>query len=90
MNYTIVLLADPDGGYTAVVPALPGCVSEGETVEEAVDMVTEAIELCVESAKEHGEEVAIEHEGTVVGAVESKSGRHWTKEVSTLAPSPSR
>jgi len=31
MSYTVILERDPDGGYVAIVPALPGCVSQGET-----------------------------------------------------------
>jgi antitoxin HicB len=70
MKYTIVLLADPEKGYTAVVPALPGCISEGDSVEEALDMVSEAISLYLESAQEHGEEVPLEIPGTLIGEVE--------------------
>jgi len=69
MKYTVVLLADAKKGYTAVVPALPGCVSEGDTVEEALDMVAEAISLYLESAGEHGEEIPVEHPGTLIGEV---------------------
>jgi antitoxin HicB len=49
-NYTIVL--DPDveeGGYTVTVPALPGVVTQGETVEECQERAIEAIELYVET-----------------------------------------
>jgi len=45
MKYTVVLLPDPEGGYAAFVPALPACVSEGESVAETLDMVSEAISL---------------------------------------------
>ena len=70
MKYTVVLLADPEIGYTATVPALPGCVSEGDSVEEALDMVSEAISLYLESAREHGEEIPHEKPGTIIGEVE--------------------
>ncbi|HLC75752.1 MAG TPA: type II toxin-antitoxin system HicB family antitoxin [Candidatus Peribacterales bacterium] len=57
MSYTfrIILRPEPEGGYTVLVPALPGCVTFGETVEEAHKMGKEAIEAYVESMKEHGE-----------------------------------
>ena len=42
-------------GFTVTVPALPGCVSFGETLEEAQEMVKEAIELYLESMNDHGE-----------------------------------
>ena len=70
MKYTVVLLADEEKGYTAIVPALPGCLSEGDSVEEALDMVAEAISIYLESAKEHGEEIPTELPGTLIGEVE--------------------
>ena len=55
LNYRILLKKEPEGGYTVMVPLLPGCVTYGETIEEAIDMAKEAIELYIESLKEHGE-----------------------------------
>ncbi len=43
-----------------MVPSLPGCVTYGETIEEAIDMAKEAIELYIESLKEHGEVIPTE------------------------------
>jgi len=43
-----------------MVPLLPGCVTYGETIEEAIDMAKEAIELYIESLKEHGEIIPTE------------------------------
>ena len=48
MILKIVLEPSDDGGYTATVPALPGCISEGETIEQAMDNIREAIELYLE------------------------------------------
>ena len=48
MNITVVLEASEDGGYTVYVPALPGCISEGETVEDALENIQEAILLYLE------------------------------------------
>lgn len=42
-SYHIVLFAEPEGGYTVTVPALPGCVSYGRSLEEARDMAADAI-----------------------------------------------
>ena len=51
-------LADIDGGgYLATVPDLPGCMSDGETPEEALKNVQEAIESWVEAAKEWNEDI---------------------------------
>jgi len=46
-----------ESGFTVTVPALPGCITYGETVEEAIDMAREAIELYVEELKERNEPV---------------------------------
>jgi antitoxin HicB len=54
----VVLIPDmEDGGYTVIVPSLPGCISEGDTVEEALGNIAEAIELHIESMTAHGEQV---------------------------------
>ena len=49
----LVKLIREEGGYSAIVPALPGCGSQGDTVEEAIHNVHEAIELHVEGLTEH-------------------------------------
>jgi len=48
MRLRVVLEASDEGGFTAVVPALPGCISEGDTREEALANVQEAIRLYLE------------------------------------------
>lgn len=53
----VVVLEPTDIGYSVYVPDLPGCVSVGESRDEAIEMITEAIELHIESLREHGEEV---------------------------------
>ena len=63
-SYRILLRKEPEGGYTVIVPSLPGCVTYGDTIEEAIEMAKEAIELYIESLKEHGEEIPTE-EGTL-------------------------
>jgi len=62
-RYTIILHPDIDeGGYTVTVPALPGCVTQGETLEEAIAMAKDAIRLYVESLIADGEAVPEERE----------------------------
>ena len=63
LNYRILLRKEPEGGYTVNVPTLPGCITYGDTIEEAIEMAKEAIELYIESLKEHGEVIPTE-EGT--------------------------
>ncbi len=55
-TYTVILLKDPEeGGYTVVVPALPGCVTEGDDVDEALAMAQEAMECYLECVLADGE-----------------------------------
>ena len=48
MEIKVVLESSPEGGYTVFVPSLPGCISEGDTREESLDNIREAIELYLE------------------------------------------
>jgi predicted RNase H-like HicB family nuclease len=61
-HYTIILHPDPEGGYTVTVPALPGCITQGETMEDAISMAKDAIHLYIESLIADGEPVPEEHE----------------------------
>ena len=60
MRYTVILEQEPDGGYVATIPALPGCVSEGETREAALANIREAAELYVEDCQASGDPVPSE------------------------------
>lgn len=60
LNYRLLLRKEPEGGYTVIVPSLPGCVTYGDTIEKAIEMAKEAIELYLESLREHGEEIPTE------------------------------
>lgn len=53
-RYTVTFLPAEEGGYTAIVPALPGCVSEGDTYEEALENIKEAIQAYIESVRKDG------------------------------------
>jgi len=48
MKLKVVLEPSEEGGFTAYVPGLPGCISEGESKEEALENIREAIELYLE------------------------------------------
>ena len=62
-QYTIILHPDTEeGGYTVTVPALPGCVTQGETLEEAIAMAKDAIRLYVDSLIADGEPVPEERD----------------------------
>ena len=54
-NYKVIFEPADEGGYTATVPALPGCVSEGDSYDEALLNIREAIELYIEDLKADGQ-----------------------------------
>ncbi|MDO5314970.1 MAG: type II toxin-antitoxin system HicB family antitoxin [bacterium] len=56
-TYRINLRKEEEGGYTVFVPSLPGCITYGETVDEAIDMAKEAIELYIEELQDRGESI---------------------------------
>jgi predicted RNase H-like HicB family nuclease len=60
MKYTVILQRESDGGYVATVPALPGCVSQGDSREEVLKNIEEAIELYLEDVRAAGEPVPVE------------------------------
>ncbi|NIA06938.1 MAG: type II toxin-antitoxin system HicB family antitoxin [Actinobacteria bacterium] len=52
MYIKVILEPSEEGGYTAIVPALPGCISEGNTREEALENIRAAIELYLEPVED--------------------------------------
>jgi len=62
LNFRVLFRKESEGGYTVIVPSLPGCVTYGDTLEEARNMAKEAIELYIESLIEHGEKIPVEDE----------------------------
>ncbi len=57
LDFKVLLEPDDTGGYVVVCPSLPGCYSQGDTVEEALANIREAIELCLEDLQERGEPI---------------------------------
>ncbi len=55
-TYAVVIHEDPEGGFWGEVPALPGCYSQGETVDELKNNIREAIAGVLEVLKEQGRE----------------------------------
>jgi len=56
-RYNIMLRPEPEGGFTAMVPALPGCVTYGRTLEEAREMAKDAISGYIASLRKHNDAV---------------------------------
>lgn len=57
MDYTVVIERADDGSYSVYVPDLPGCISCGDTHEEALQMIREAIRGHLDVLREHGEPI---------------------------------
>ena len=60
MRITVTIDRDEDGVWVAECPSIPGCVSQGDTKEEALVNIREAIELCIEVSAEKGMPLTIE------------------------------
>jgi predicted RNase H-like HicB family nuclease len=70
-NYDFKVVLEPDtesGGYVVTCPSLPGCYSQGETIDEALANIKEAIELCLEDMKDHNEPLP-DPSKTLIGSV---------------------
>jgi len=57
LKYKTLLREEPEGGYTVIVPSLPGCITFGKDIDEALLMAREAIEGHIECLKDKGEEI---------------------------------
>lgn len=69
LKYTVVFEPADDGGFVASVPSLPGCVTQGETYEETVEMVKDAISGYLAILNEEKQEIPTENEESVVTKV---------------------
>ncbi len=68
MEYTVLIYQAEEGGFWAGVPSLPGCYSQGETIEETMKNIKEAIEAHLLALKEEKEEMPVREE-FVIGRV---------------------
>ena len=67
MKFTVVLVDDPEeGGFNAIVPALPGCRTFGETRKEALENASEAIRAYLGSLEKEGDPIPHEAESRVI------------------------
>lgn len=60
LRYKIQIRSETDGTYTVIVPSLPGCLTFGNTIEEAIEMAKEAIEVYIESLVARGKKIPVE------------------------------
>jgi antitoxin HicB len=68
-HYNIMLRPEPEGGYTALVPALPGCVTYGRTVDEAREMAKDAISGYIASLRKHKDPIPTD-DNTLVASLD--------------------
>ena len=62
LRYKIHIRPETDGTYTVIVPSLPGCLTFGDTIEEALEMAKEAIDVYIQSLIARGKELPIEED----------------------------
>ena len=78
MRYTVVVYKNPEGSYTATVPQLPGCVAQGDTLEQVLDLIKGGIELHLEGLVAEGLEVPEETQPIITSVevqVPTRAGR---------------
>lgn len=56
-TYNVIYTPEPEGGFTAIVPTLPGCVTYGKSLPEAKEMITDAINGYITSLTKHNEPI---------------------------------
>ena len=57
LHYNLIFRPEPEGGFTVTVPALPGCISYGQNLNEAKEMILDAINGYIESLTKHNEPI---------------------------------
>lgn len=81
MKYKVLLKEEPEGGFTVLVPTLPGCITYGTNVEEALEFAKEAIEGYLEALIDMDEEIP-EETSFIETSVEVKVNAKTTSIVS--------
>ena len=70
LNYTVKIHTAEEGGFWAEVPALPACLTQGETVDEVIAMAKDAISGYLASLVKHGQEIPVEEKQTLIGTLD--------------------
>ena len=71
LTYNIILQPEPEGGFTVLVPALPGCITYGKTFEEAQKMAKEAIDLYLECLDDKGEDIPLDNPAVFLQSIKT-------------------
>lgn len=61
-HYNVLFRAEPHGGFTVIVPSLPGCVTWGKTIAHAREMARDAIDVYIVSLEKHGDQVPTDND----------------------------
>ena len=69
LSYTVLFEQAEEGGYIAFVPALPGCMTQGETFEETKNNIQDAIVGYIQVLREDGDDVPTEHKEHIAATV---------------------
>lgn len=75
LQFQVIFRPEPEGGYTVLVPSLPGCITYGRTMQKAQEMATDAIEGYLESFEKHGEDLPSDA-GSLFGMVSVRDFAH--------------
>ncbi len=59
LNYSMTFYPESDGGYTVIIKDLPGCISQGDTLEEAFQNIQDAKQAWIETAFEYKDEIPL-------------------------------
>jgi predicted RNase H-like HicB family nuclease len=65
LQFNIIFRPEPEGGFTAIVPSLPGCITYGQDLKEAKKMAIDAILGYIASVKKHGETITSDEESFI-------------------------
>jgi len=78
LKYDVLFEEQEVGGFTVTVPSLPGCISEGDTFEEAKTNIADAIKLYVEDLDADGEEIPLDNKAVYIGQIEIRLDKPLT------------
>ncbi len=76
LNYNAIFRTEPEGGFTVIVPSLPGCVTYGRTLQEARKMAIDAIRGYIISLKKHREPIPTDRESFFTSVEIKKAPAH--------------
>ncbi len=75
-HYNLIFKTEPEGGYTVLVPALPGCITYGKTLEEAREVAIDAIGGYIKSLQKHNEPIPNDEKSFITSLDFNLTGRY--------------